>query len=296
MASGQHFLGPYQLVRMIRAGQTCQVWEAIRTGTDERAALKVLLREHINKKDQVEALRHEAEVGKQLDHPKIIKIYDFHQQHSLPFVAMELFNALNLKQEIRDNFDPLLLGIDEVVLSCCEGLAYMHRKGWLHCDVKPDNFLMNSDHQVKLIDFSIAQKISKGGFFSGWGKKNKAVSGTRSYMSPEQIRGKQLTLASDIYGLGCSLFEMVSSKLPYTAGTPNELLAKHLSAPVPSVLPANNLVSEHFGNILMKMMDKDPKKRHATVDAVISDIKKSRVLRPGSERKINERIEERANE
>lgn len=295
MASGQHFLGPYQLVRMIRAGQTCQVWEAIKTGTDERAALKVLLREHINKKDQVEALRHEAEVGKQLDHPKIIKIYEFLQQHTLPFVAMELFLAMNLKQEIRERFDPFLLSIDQTIMSCCEGLAYIHRKGWLHCDIKPDNFLINEEGLVKMIDFSIAQKISKGGLFSGWGKKNKAISGTRSYMSPEQIRGKHLTIQSDIYGLGCMLFELVSNKLPYTASTPNELLTKHLNAAVPSVLPANNLVSDNFANMLMKMMDKDPAKRYPTVDAIISDLKKHRVLRPGSDRKINERIEEEAN-
>lgn len=294
MASGQHFLGPYQLVRMIRAGQTCQVWEALKTGTDERVALKVLLREHLKKKEQVEALRHEAEVGKQLEHPKIIKIYGFLQEHSLPFVAMELFNAMNLKQEIRENFTHLLLDLDDTVLSCCEGLAYLHRKGWLHCDVKPDNFLINQDRVVKLIDFSIAQKITKGGLFGGWGKKSKAISGTRSYMSPEQIRGKHLSIASDIYGLGCTLFELCSGKLPYTASTPNELLTKHLSAPVPSVLPANNLVSEPFANILMKMMAKDPAKRYPTVDAVISQIKKHRVLRAGSERKIQQRLEEEA--
>ena len=144
-----------------------------------------------------------------------------------------------------------------------------------------------------MIDFSIAQKITKGGMFSGWGK-SKAVSGTRSYMSPEQIRGKHLTIASDIYGLGCMLFELASGKVPYTAGTPNELLTKHLSAAVPSILPVNNLVSEPFANVIARMMNKDPKKRYPTVDAAISDLKKHRVLRPGAERKINQRIAEKS--
>lgn len=286
MASGQHFLGPYQLVRMIRSGQTCQVWEAIKTGTDQRAALKVLLREHLADKEQVEALRHEAHVGKQLDHPKIIHIYEFLQQHTLPFVAMELFNAMNLKQEVRDHFHRLLSDIDNTIMSCCEGLAFMHRKGWLHCDMKPDNYLINDKREVKLIDFSIAQKITKGGFFSGWGKSSKAVAGTRSYMAPEQIRGKHLTVATDIYGLGCMMFELVSGKLPYTAGTPNELLSKHLSAPIPSVLPANNMVTDAFANMLTKMMAKSPSDRYASVDAIVADLKKTRILKPGSMRKI----------
>ena len=289
MASGQHFLGPFQLVRMIRSGQTCQVWEAIRTGTDERVALKVLLREHMKSKDLVEALRHEAVVGKTLDHPRVIKIYDFHQQHSLPFISMELFAANNLKQEIRENLDRVLIDIDPILAACCEGLIHLHKKGWLHCDMKPDNFLINADKEVKLIDFSIAQKITKPSIFSGWGG-GKSVSGTRSYMAPEQIRSKHLSIATDVYGLGCTFFELVSGRLPFTAGNPNELLAKHLSAPVPSVLPANNLVSEAFADILTKMMAKEPAKRYPTIEAVMGEIKKVRVLRPGAQKKVAARL------
>ncbi|MDP1562237.1 MAG: serine/threonine-protein kinase [Pirellulaceae bacterium] len=289
MASGQHFLGPFQLVRIIRAGQTCQVWEALRTGTDERVALKVLLQEHVKKKDQVEALRHEADVGKTLDHPRVIKIHGFYQQHSLPFIAMELFTANNLKQEVRDYLDRLLLDIDAVLIRCCEGLAHLHKKGWLHCDMKPDNFLINPERVVKLIDFSIAQKLAKSSIFGGWGSKS--VSGTRSYMAPEQILSKSLTIATDVYGLGCTFFEMVSGKLPYTAGNPNELLSKHLSATIPSVLPANNFVSDAFADILMKMMAKKPADRYQSIETVLSEIKKIRVLRPGSQKKVQARID-----
>ncbi len=290
MASGQHFLGPFQLVRMIRSGQTCQVWEALRSGTEERVALKVLLQEHLKKKEQVEALRHEAEVGKTLEHPRVIKIHGFYQQHSLPFIAMELFTANNLKQEVREHLDRLLLEIDSVLVACCEGVAHLHKKGWLHCDMKPDNFLINNSREVKLIDFSIAQKLQKS-IFGGWGGGSRAVSGTRSYMAPEQIRNSSLSIATDVYGLGCTFFEMVSGKLPYTAGTPNELLSKHLSATIPSVLPANNLVSDAFADILMKMMAKKPADRYSSVETVLGEIKKIRVLKPGSQKKVQSRID-----
>jgi eukaryotic-like serine/threonine-protein kinase len=290
VASGQHFLGPFQLVRMIRSGQTCQVWEALRSGTEERVALKVLLQEHLKKKEQVEALRHEAEVGKTLEHPRVIKIHGFYQQHSLPFIAMELFTANNLKQEVREHLDRLLLDIDSVLVACCEGVAHLHKKGWLHCDMKPDNFLINNSREVKLIDFSIAQKLQKS-IFGGWGGGNRAVSGTRSYMAPEQIRNSSLSIATDVYGLGCTFFEMVSGKLPFTAGTPNELLSKHLSASIPSVLPANNLVSDAFADILMKMMAKKPADRYSSVETVLGEIKKIRVLKPGSQKKVQSRID-----
>jgi len=290
VASGQHFLGPFQLVRMIRSGQTCQVWEALRTGTDERVALKVLLQEHLKSKELVEALRHEAAVGKTLDHPKVIKIIGFFQQHTLPFIAMELFVANNLKQEVREHLDRLLLDIDAVLLACCEGLAHLHKKGWLHCDMKPDNFLINPNRDIRLIDFSIAQKITKPSIFGGWGGST-STSGTRSYMAPEQIRNKHLSVPTDIYGLGCTFFELVSGKLPYTASNPNELLSKHLGASIPSVLPANNLVSEGFADILTKMMAKSPAERYPSVEAVMSEIKKTRVLKPGSQKKVQARID-----
>jgi serine/threonine protein kinase len=275
---------------MIRSGQTCQVWEALRSGTEERVALKVLLQEHLKKKEQVEALRHEAEVGKTLEHPRVIKIHGFYQQHSLPFIAMELFTANNLKQEVREHLDRLLLEIDSVLVACCEGVAHLHKKGWLHCDMKPDNFLINNSREVKLIDFSIAQKLQKS-IFGGWGGGSRAVSGTRSYMAPEQIRNSSLSIATDVYGLGCTFFEMVSGKLPYTAGTPNELLSKHLSATIPSVLPANNLVSDAFADILMKMMAKKPADRYSSVETVLGEIKKIRVLKPGSQKKVQSRID-----
>jgi serine/threonine-protein kinase len=274
---------------MIRSGQTCQVWEALRTGTDERVALKVLLQEHLKSKELVDALRHEAAVGKTLDHPKVIKIIGFFQQHTLPFIAMELFVANNLKQEVRENLDRLLLDIDAVLVACCEGLAHLHKMGWLHCDMKPDNFLINSEREIRLIDFSIAQKITKPSIFGGWG--GKSVSGTRSYMAPEQILKKHLSVPTDIYGLGCTFFELVSGKLPYTASNPNELLSKHLGASIPSVLPANNLVSEGFADILSKMMAKKPGDRYPSVEAVMSEIKKVRVLKPGSQKKVLARIE-----
>jgi serine/threonine protein kinase len=84
---------------------------------------------------------------------------------------------------------------------------------------------------------------------------------------------------------------MVSGKLPYTAGTPNELLSKHLSATIPSVLPANNLVSDAFADILMKMMAKKPADRYSSVETVLGEIKKIRVLKPGSQKKVQSRID-----
>ena len=139
-------------------------------------------------KSEIADLKHEVAVGATLDHKNVIQIYGYHDQHSLPLLAMQLFNARNLKIEMRENPEFIAANMKDIIRQCCDGLQYLHDKGWIHCDVKPDNFLLDEkDAIVKLIDFSIAEKAKTGlgGMFAG---KSKSIRGTRSYMSPEQIR------------------------------------------------------------------------------------------------------------
>jgi serine/threonine protein kinase len=119
--------------------------------------------------------------------------------------------------------------------------------------------LISRDGEIKLIDFTISTKIK-----TGWSRlfaKAAQVQGTRSYMSPEQIRNQALDPRADVYALGCVFFELVTGKLPFTASSPNELLSKHLSAPIPSALVTNDNVSPEFNNLIKAMMAKDVKDR-----------------------------------
>lgn len=233
-------------------------------------------------KESIEHLKHEVEVGKQLHNENVIEIYEFNNKHGRPFIAMELFNAKNVKQELRDRPAHIAYFAPEVVKKCALGLDYLHEQGWVHCDIKPDNYLVDNTI-VKLIDFAIAQPIrKKGGFASmlGFGRRG-AVSGTRSYMSPEQIRGEALGREADIYSLGCTMFEIFSSKPPFAASNANELLQKHLRTPAPSVQAQNNRVSTEFSEILMKMMAKDPAKRFDNLKTLLKTLDTITVYRPG---------------
>ncbi len=282
MASGRDFLGPYRLVRLIRSGNTCQVWEAIRDPNPERIAVKVLLIEHARNKDEIEQLRHEAEVGQSLDHPAVIKIHEFNGKHELPFVAMELFNARNLKQEMRENADSVAFHAPELIRKGAQGLEHLHGKGWIHCDVKPDNFLVRGN-DVRLIDFSIAEKAKRSGGIGalfGFGKGSK-VRGTRSYMSPEQIRGQNLTASADIYSFGCMIFEVFAGRPPFAASSPNDLLNRHLKSPAPSILPYASRVSPELNDLLMRMMAKTPAQRPESMKAFLSEYERIQVYRAG---------------
>ena len=153
----------------------------------------------------------------------MIKIYEFNTEGEAPYLVMEHFEHPNLKLWLRGGPQTSRPPRPKIIEQGAEALVYFHSEGWIHRDVKPDNFLLSDDGDVKLIDFAISHK-KKSGFaalFCGIGKK---MQGTRSYMSPEQIRSKNLDQRADIYSFGCMLFELLCGKPPFTGSNADELL------------------------------------------------------------------------
>lgn len=278
MASGRDFIGPFRLIRLIRAGQTTQVWEARKDGEKERCALKVLLESEKGNKSEIDALKHEAKVAAKLDHPNVIKIYGYFDRFGLPMIQMQLFHARNLKLELRDNHEAVHLNVAAIIRKCAKGLHHLHENGWVHCDIKPDNFLVDEQGNVKVIDFSIARPIKQG--FRLFGGKAK-IQGTRSYMAPEQIRGKKIDARSDVYGFGCVMFEMIARRPPFSGLNSDELLRKHLNAPPPTLQAADRRVRIEFSDLIGQMMSKDPAKRPQSMEEVLALFSKMRVFRAG---------------
>lgn len=280
MSIGRDFIGPFQLLRLIRAGTTTQVWEAIRSGEKERIALKVLMKDFRKDRYEIGQLKHEALVGADLDHPNVIKIFGFHDDQGYPLISMQLFNARNLKIEMRERHEFMLPNLSPIIRSCAMGLKHMHDNGWIHCDVKPDNFLADEQANVKLIDFSIGVREKKGGLSGLLGGRPKAIRGTRSYMAPEQIRRKNPDARSDIYGLGCVIYELLSGKTPYSANSPDELLQKHLGAPIPN-LEASSNASKEFSRMVKRMLAKKPADRIQTMEDFLHIFESTQMFRPG---------------
>ncbi|MEM9409641.1 MAG: serine/threonine-protein kinase [Planctomycetota bacterium] len=277
MSTRRDFLGPFQLVRLIRQGTTSAVWEAVRTGEKERVALKLLLSKYQKDKKEIAAMIHEAEVGKEVRHPNVIAIFDYHTANDIPFVSMQLFPAKNLKIELRERPLYVQINIKQIVQKCAIGLAHMHEKGWVHCDVKPDNFLADEQGNVKLIDFAIALKMKKGWF---GGARPKTIQGTRSYMSPEQIRRKSLDERADIYSLGCVIFELMSGRTPFNASNPDDLLNRHLNTTPPSLLSCSGATRD-LSDLVLRMMEKNPANRPPTMNAFITEFQRIGMFRAG---------------
>lgn len=262
MSKSRDFLGPYRLARLIRAGSTSEVWEAIEENSQERFALKVLRENLKADKSEIALLKHEFNIAKDLVSPRIIRVLEY-REDGRPYLVMELFSELNMKQALRRGPDSLAFMLDKIVEQAAEGLYYMHTKNWIHLDIKPDNFLVSRDGVVKLIDFTISEKKKTG--FSKLMHRPKMAQGTRSYMAPEQIRRKVCDERTDIYSFGCVLYELCTGKPPFTGDTPNDLLNKHLSASIPSPIVHNDNVTREFADLVKGMMGKKPDSRPASM-------------------------------
>ena len=271
------YLGSYRLLNVVNTGQTSQMWQAYHDGLQQFFAIKMLLEKYRKDREQIAYLKQEYAVGSKIVHDRIIRIHEYSVERGIPFLALEWFSAPNMKVRIRQGLEAIGYMMPTIALGATEGLAYLGSQGWVHRDIKPDNFLVTDNGDVKLIDFSLAVRC-KGILGKFLASKTK-VQGTRSYISPEQIRGEGLDLRADVYSLACTLFELTSGKLPYTGTTTNELLTKHLKAPLPPLEAANPNVTPEFAQLIRRAMAKEPSARPKSAADFLIELRGIRVFR-----------------
>jgi serine/threonine protein kinase len=251
-------IGGYKIQKGMATGQTSQVYEVVEQASGRHFALKMLLPEKVNDPVHRQLLFHEADVGIKLAHPNIIKIVKVVKDAKNPYFVMEFFPAGNLAFRIQNKkWDFIKEKGHSILKQAATALAYMNASGWVHRDVKPANIMVNSAGEVRLIDFALAQRISKGGLF----KRKGQAAGTRSYMSPEQLRGEALDGRADIYSFGASAYEMVTGRPPFRANTPMELSRKHLTDKPDSPRVHNADVTEEFAEFVLRMLAKKKQDR-----------------------------------
>jgi serine/threonine protein kinase len=271
-------IGGYRLLKHMVTGQTSQVWEVVEGASGRHFAMKLLLPEKASDSVMRRFLLHEADVGRELAHPNIIRIVAVGRSPENPYFVMEYFPAGNLKLRImRKEMDFIHERAQDILKQAATGLAFMNAKGWIHRDVKPDNMLVNSAGELKLIDFALAQRIPTGWAKFFW-RKAKAQ-GTRSYMSPEQIRGLPLDARADVYSFGASAYELVTGRTPFRAGSNQELLQKHISEKAATPRVHNPDITEEFADLILKMLSKKKEERPRDFHEVLMKMRTMKVFK-----------------
>ena len=265
------------MLNVVHTGQNCHIWQAYDDANDRMVGVKTLLDKYVKDREQVRFLRWEYAVGRTLKHPQIIEMFSLGNDRGIPYLVVEWFSAPNLKQRLNAGIEKIAYMLPKIVESSAEALGYLHKMGWVHRDVKPDNFLINDEGAIKLIDFALARK-QKSRLMEFFSRGNK-VQGTRSYMAPEQIRGKAQDPRADIYSFGCVLHELISGKPPFTGINSNDLLMKHLRVPPPPLEAFNSNVTPEFAQLIRKCMSKNPAARPNTMQDFLGEFRMMRMFK-----------------
>ncbi len=272
-------LGGYRLINHMVTGQTSQVWEVAEPGSGRHFALKMLLPENTRNPTHRNYLFHEAEVGMSLHHPNIIKVLKVSRDKTNPYIIMEFFPGGNLKLRLMRKHSIVREKCHSIITQAASGFAHMHEKGWVHRDVKPDNILCNSSGEVRIIDFALATRIKRGGggLFSFFRRKSLTV-GTRSYMSPEQIRNKPLNERADLYSFGATMYELTTGRPPFRGATPNDLLNRHLKEMPASPKIHNQELTDECSELILRLLEKDQTNRPKDFHEFLAQFRNIRVF------------------
>jgi serine/threonine-protein kinase len=264
----------YQLLTHISTGSSTQVWEATDKGGggERRYAMKVLLPEALADSEQRSVLKHEAKLAERFDHPNLCRVYKCIINKKRGYILMDYFRAPNLKMQIQNEIVSVQARFTRLVEQLGNVLGYLHGQGWVHRDIKPDNILFNKASEVRLIDFSLTTRAA-GAVAKMLGAKERTIQGTRTYIPPEAILKKPITPQSDIYSLGVTLFEVLTGEPPFRGFSPDDLLKKHLTGQVPEPSAFNPNVTPEMDRMILKMLSKNPVKRHKDVHEVMAEFR-----------------------
>jgi beta-lactam-binding protein with PASTA domain/predicted Ser/Thr protein kinase len=262
--------GRYEIDQLLGQGGMARVFRGTDSVLGRIVAVKVLSPQYAGDDQFVSRFRREAQAAAGLNHPNIVSVYDTGSQGDVHYIVMEYVEGRTLRDVIRQEGPLLPERASEIGQAVARALAAAHHAGLVHRDIKPGNIMLTRDGEVKVMDFGIA-RTSTGDTLT----QTAAVLGTASYLSPEQAQGETVDARSDIYSLGCVLYEMTTGRPPFTGDSPVAIAYKHVREdPVP---PAriNDDVPSSLEAVVMKAMAKNPENRYQTADELREDLERA---------------------
>jgi serine/threonine protein kinase len=262
-AVGDLLAGRYELRARLGRGGMAEVFRALDTRLGREVAVKVLADHLLSDPRSVERFEREGRNAASLHHPNIVDLYDAASEGDTHYLVMELVEGPTLAEVIkREGQMPVPRALD-IAGRIASALRVAHDRGLVHHDVKPSNVLFDGNDSVKVADFGIARAASSD---------ITTVQGSPPYVAPEQAKGGRADPRSDIYGLGCVLFEMLAGTPPFSGGSASAVIMQHLETPPPPLSKFRDDIPADVNSVVMRMLAKDPGQRYDSVQALRSDL------------------------
>ena len=263
----------YELGEILGFGGMSEVHLAQDLRLNRDVAIKVLRADLARDPTFYLRFRREAQNAAALNHPAIVAVYDTGEAETeagpLPFIVMEYVEGDTLRDIVRTKGPFAPRRAMEVIADVCAALDFSHRNGIVHRDMKPANIMINRAGAVKVMDFGIARAIADS---SSPMTQTAAVIGTAQYLSPEQARGEQVDARSDVYSVGCVLFEILTGEPPFKGDSPVAVAYQHVREDPPTPSQVYEGVPRELDSVILKAMSKNPANRYQTAAEMRSDL------------------------
>ena len=265
----------YELGAMIGTGGMADVYLAQDVRLNRQVAIKILRSDLARDPSFVTRFNKEALSVAALNHPGIVSVYDSGREDSpsgaMPYIVMEYVEGKTLREIVNKGERFALNRAVEITEGILIALQYSHKNGIIHRDIKPGNIMITDNGDVKVMDFGIARALADTGatMTSTWN-----IIGTAQYLSPEQATGTQADARSDLYSVGCLLYELLAGRPPFTGDTPVAIAYQHVSAPLVPITEIQESLDPALNAFFSIALAKDANERYQSANAMLKDLKK----------------------
>ena len=264
----------YEIIELIGIGGMSYVYKGYDTKEKKIVAIKMLKEELTHDEDFVLKFKNEALANKDIIHENVVQSLNVIDEDNMHFIILEYVEGTTLNKYIKAKGKLTNEETVDISLQIAKGLLAAHKKGIIHRDIKPQNIVIRKDGMAKITDFGIARAISST-------TKNISVIGTVHYISPEQARNENIDFRSDIYSLGCTMYEMITGKTPFEGDTPLSIILSHIRENIKKPSLDNKDVYESIEKIIFKSTRMLPRERYQTVEELIEDLNKALIDKEG---------------
>jgi eukaryotic-like serine/threonine-protein kinase len=256
-------VGRYIILDRVGSGSMGRVYRAHHVMMDRVVALKIIAPEISSNERVVARFQREMKLVGRLDHPNVVRAFDADQINRVLYIVMEYVAGLSLGERLKKNGPIPAAEMIDYAAQAALGLAHAHEQGIVHRDIKPSNILLNEDRRIKILDLGLGV-LMEADAAATFATADGIAVGTVDYMSPEQACGREVDGRSDLYGLGCSMYHLMTGKLPFPGESPIERLGKRIGGrhtPITEYLPE---MPGSFVRVLDKMLAHKPHERYGT--------------------------------
>lgn len=260
----------YRPIRLIAEGGCAEIYEVESLSSRQRHVVKILHPQHYQNPNERKRLMNEGALGMRLRHEEfLVKILKVGQVDQIPYLVMELAPGKTLRQILIERKRLTDGEVLRLALAMAHALRYLHSQGVYHKDVKPDNIVASGTHSIKLLDLGFAESRA-GSFFKKLfnSNANKPLEGSPPYLAPELIRTRQASPATDIYALGCTLYECAAGVVPFSGNSEQDVLFRQVDLHRRARPLAEHAsgISHDTQRLIMKAIEKHPSHRFSTAD------------------------------